>query len=275
LQTRYGFSFQAKTYLALISQRVSILILIIATVFGANFYSVAAFWPLQAQQLFGPGAVKISYDLLPYGYGLIVGIVVFNWALSLFPGAIREFLALSSAMLTAGIGAMAAVTPNTPALARGLSFLAAVGSGGLISPLTTVLTCVTPDDLIGTVTAIITAVRYLGASIGYAVYFTVLQRKLADVLRNNVVTAAIDAGLPLNETTGFAQALLGSNLTALAAFPSSIVDAGQEAVKMSYQESFKLVYLVSIAFGAFAFICCLFLGNVKKLMVNKLAVDIH
>jgi hypothetical protein len=255
-------------------QRISILICILSLVFGANFWSVAAFWPLQAQQLYGPGGIKISYNLLTYGYGLIVGMVLFNWGISLFPGIIRELLTLGAAMMTAGIGALAALNPSNAALGRGLAFLAACGSGGIIAP-PTLITCVCPDDLIGTVSALMVSLRYIGASIGYAVYFSLLDRKLADVLRPNIAIAAIEAGLPPNQAPGFIVALLGPNTTALAGYPLTIVEAGELAVKTSYQEGFKLVYLVSIAFGGTAVLCCLFLGNVRKYIVNRLAVDIH
>lgn len=242
---------------------------------GANFWSVAAFWPLQVLQLYGPGGVKISYDLLTYGYGLIVGMVLFNWGISLFPGIIRELLILGAAMMTAGIGALGALNPSNAVLGRGLAFLAACGSGGIISPPTIVLTCVCPDDIIGTVAALMVSLRYIGASIGYAVYFSLLDRKLADVLPTNIATAAIEAGLPPSQTPGFIGAILGSNSTALAGYPLPILEAGELAVKVSYQEGFKLVYLVSIGFGGTIVLCCLFLGNVRKYIVNRLAVDIH
>ena len=265
----------SRSSILLIWKRVSILLLLMSLVFGANFWSVAAFWPLQAEQLYGPGGVKISYDLLPYGYGLIAGIALFNIAVSVFPTAIREILTFGAAMSTAGIAGLAALNPTNAALGRGLSFLASFGSGGIIYPPTTVLTCVCPDDLIGTVSAIMVSIRYIGASVGFAVYFNILNRKLTDLLPNNVANAAIAAGLPPAEVPGFIVALLGSNSTALAGYPTSVLEAGEVAVQTTYQESFKLVYLVSIAFGGTAVLCCVFLGNVRKYIVNRVAVDIH
>ena len=51
--------------------------------------------------------------------------------------------------------------------------------------------------------------RYIGASIGYAVYFSVLDHRLAELLPKNIATAAIEVGLPINQTAGFVGALLG------------------------------------------------------------------
>jgi hypothetical protein len=242
-------------------------------VFGANFWSVAAFWPLQVQQLYGSSGVK--YDLLTYGYGLIVGMVLFNWAISVFPNLIRELLTFGASMMIAGIAALGVLTPSSASLGRGLAFLAACGSGGLISPPVTIMTCVCPDEFIGTASALMNSLRYIGASVGYAVYFSVLDRKLADVLPTNVATAAIDAGLPAGQAPSFVGALLAANSTSLATYPLTILEAGEGAVVTSYEEGFKLVYLVSISFGGIAVLCCLFLGNIGKHIKNRLAVDIH
>jgi len=43
----------------------------------------------------------------------------------------------------------------------------------------------------------------------------------------------------------------------------------------SYVQGFRLVYLVSIAFGVVAVITALFLGDIRKYMTNHVAVDIH
>ena len=249
--------------------------IIISAISGANFWAIFAFWPFQAQQLYGPDPVQVSLDLLPYGYGIISGMVFFNWAMSLFGGANRELLALATAIMTAGTAAMAALTPSTPALAKGISFLGAFGSGGLLSTPGIMLTIVSPDELIATISAVLVSTKYIGASIGYAVYFNVLQRSLSELLPKNVGIAALGAGLPVNELAEFLEAMLTPNATALSTYPLSVIQVAEQAVQVSYIASFKLVYLVSIAFGGTAFVCCLFLGDIKRFMTDRVAVDIH
>ena len=249
--------------------------IIISTISGANFWAIFAFWPVQAQQLYGPDSIRVSLDLLPYGYGIISGMVFFNWAMSILGGANRELLALATAIMTAGTGAMACLTPSTPALAKGISFLGAFGSGGLLSAPGIMLTIISPDELIATISAVLVSTKYIGASIGYAVYFNVLERSLSELLPKNVGIAVLGAGLPVTELAGFLKALLTPNTTALSTYPSPIVQVAEQAVEVSYVASFKLVYLISIAFGGTAFICCLFLGNIKRFMTDRVAVDIH
>jgi len=55
----------------------------------------------------------------------------------------------------------------------------------------------------------------------------------------------------------------------------TVIGAATEAVKGSYVEGFRLVYLVGLVFGGSAVIACLFLGDIKRFMVDRVAVDIH
>ena len=180
-----------------------------------------------------------------------------------------------NSMMTAGVGALASVTQNTPSRGIGLSFLGGLGTGGILQPAATILTIISPDEVVATVTAATVCIRLVGASIGYSVYFNVLQNKLAAVLPSNVGAAAVNAGLPVDQIPGFLGAFLGGNTTALAGYSSTLLHAAKEAVQDSYVEGFRLVYLVSIPFGVSAVIACLFLGDIRKFMVDRVAVDIH
>jgi hypothetical protein len=177
-------------------------------------------------------------------------------------------------MMTAGVGGLAVVTQKTPGLGIGLSALGGVGVGGVIQPAVTMLTIISPDESIGTISAATISVRLIGATIGYAVYFNVLHNKLSR-LPTNVALAAIQAGLPTNETTAFVESLLTDNKTALGQYSLAIVSIAQEAVLETYVEGFRKVYLVSISFGVCAVIASLFLKDIKKYMVDRVAVDIH
>jgi Fungal trichothecene efflux pump (TRI12) len=178
-------------------------------------------------------------------------------------------------MMTAGIAALSTVNQNTPGRGMGLSFLAGFGVGGLLLPAATILTIISPDELIATITSATISVRQVGCSVGFAIYFNVLQNKLAQILAPNVAAAAAEAGLPPNQIPTFLEQFLGGNTTAIASYSASVLLAAGEAVKDSYVEGFRLVYLVGISFGGTAIIACLFLGDIKKYMVDRVAVDIH
>jgi len=236
------------------------------------------FWPLECQQLYGPDPHAIARTVVAFGFSVAIGVIVVDIGLSVFRGANRELLVVSSILMTAGVGALAAVDQNNASLGIGMSFLGGLGVGGIIVPAAVILTIVSPDEVIATVTAITLSVRLIGGSIGYAIYFNVFQNKLTTVLPTNVGLAAADAGLPITEIVNFVEALVAQNTTAIGLIPGvtpAILLAAQEAVKDSYVAGFKLIYLVSIAFGGAAIISSLFLGDIRKYMVDRVAVDIH
>ena len=251
------------------------LTLIITTLSGASFWSLAGFWPYACQQLFSPDGNYVARLLLAYGFSVPLGIIFVNWGLSLSRGAIRELFTVSSCIMIAGIESLATVTQNTLNLGIGLSFLGGLEVGGIIQPAATILTIVSPDEFIATVTSITLSFRLIGGSIGYAIYFNVLQNKLSDILPGNVGAAVARAGLPLDQIPGFLGAFFTKNNTALGQYASVLLLAAEDATKNSYMTEFRLKYLVSIAFGGSAVIASLFLGNIRKYMVDRVAVDIH
>ena len=71
---------------------------------------------------------------------------------------------------------------------------------------------------------------------------------------------------------------MAQNTTAIAEVPGispAILLAAEVAFQDSYVQGFRRVYLVSIAFGGAAVLASLFLGDIRKFMVSRVAVDIH
>jgi Fungal trichothecene efflux pump (TRI12) len=252
--------------------------LFITAVAGANFYSLLNFWPLECQQLYGPEPHAVARTVVAFGYAVALGVILVNWGLSIFRGANRELLVISSCFMTAGVGALAAVNQNNPGLGIGMSFLGGLGVGGIIVPAAVILTIISPDEVIATVTAITLSIRLIGGSIGYAIYFNVFENKLQEVIPTTVGLAVAKAGLPITQIPAFIIALVAQNKTAVGEIKGltpAILLAASDAVKESYVEGFKMIYLVSIAFGGAAIIASLFLGDIRKYMVDRVAVDIH
>jgi Fungal trichothecene efflux pump (TRI12) len=101
---------------------------------------------------------------------------------------------------------------------------------------------------------------------------------LHSVIPTIVGTALVEAGLPLADVPALIGALVAQNATAVAEVPGitqSILLVAEGALQDSYAEGFRKVYLVSIAFGGAAVIASLFLGDIRKYMVSRVAVDIH
>jgi len=176
--------------------------------------------------------------------------------------------------MAAAVPGLAAVNENTPALAIALSAVAGLGIGGTIQPAVTMLTIISPDESIATITAASISARLVGATIGYAVNFNIFENKLLD-LPKAVTEAAISAGANTKEILGLIFAIISNNATALEQFPPRIVQAAETAALDTYMEGFKLIYLVSIAFSAGALIASFFLRDIKDYMVDRVAVELQ
>lgn len=136
------------------SPRVLVLTLIITFVSGANFISLIAFWPTQAYNVYGHDPVQVGLRAMPIGVSLMVGAVVGLVALSVFKGANRTIMVVSSVLMTAGCGAMAVGNVDNMYQLWGILVLAGLGIGGIVVPASIITMIVCPDDLIATVAAL-------------------------------------------------------------------------------------------------------------------------
>jgi MFS family permease len=255
---------------------VSIPTLVLSALGGAAFYAIGAFWVLECQQFFGPDAHAIARVLTAFGFAFLLGIFFGGWGIDLSRGRIREVFLISSCIATAGLAAMKTITPGASAMAIGLSFLAGIGLGGLYVPTTVVLTLVSPDEIMGAVTGLGLAMRWIGGAVGYAVYFNLFENKVTEGIHTIVGPALVKAGLPPAKVLPFIGGLLTHNSTALVALGATptLLEAAAEAVVESYAEGFELVFLISIAFAGAAVIVSLFLKDIRRHMDNRMACEV-
>lgn len=183
--------------------------------------------------------------------------------------------------------------------AWGLLTLAGLGIGGIVVPASIITTIICPDvrsnsvplspsftptntpsqDLIATVAALTLAIRVIGGSIGYTTYYNVfisrftpnaihyiggaMELELGITDPKAIVTAITLTGASLLDEIRLIPGIAG-NETAW----EIVVGAGQVA----FAESYKYVYLVSIAFGGVSIIAACFLGNIDQYMDDHVAV---
>lgn len=87
--------------------RILTLTLIITFISGANFFSILMFWPTQSFNVYGHDPVDVGIRGIPVGFAIMTGAVVVLVLLSVFRGANRLLMIISSVLMTAGCGAMA------------------------------------------------------------------------------------------------------------------------------------------------------------------------
>lgn len=262
--------------------RVLTLTLIITFISGANFFSILMFWPTQAFNMYDHDPVGVGIRGLPVGFAILSGAFIVLWLLTALRGKIRLLMIISSVLMTAGCGALSIARPDNLYQLWGILVVAGLGIGGIVVPASIISTIITPDDLIATVTALTLAIRVLGGSIGYCVYYNVFISKFipaakyyiggAMVLRLNITD--IPAITEVIELTGASLLEPIAHIPGIAGHPGAyelVVAAG----RLAYAEAYRYVYYVSIAFGAVSIVAACFLGDISKYMDDHVAVVIH
>lgn len=155
-----------------------------------------------------------------------------------------------------------------------------VMTGFIISGATVVsnamLQLAVPHQYLGVAMGLVTTTRNVGGTIASTVYTVILSNQLTSNLGINIATALAKAGLPLAEIAGVAEALATGDSTspALASASPAALSAGILALKLTYVHAFRLIYLISIAFGVLGTICAAFTRNVGEYMINKIDVTL-
>lgn len=285
--------------------RILALTLLITFISGANFFSVIMFWPTQAFNVYGHDPVGVGIRGLPIGFSILTGAVVVLWLLSVFRGNNRELMIASSVIMTAGkpchslspssscpksrvpsklisvigCGSLAVARVDNLHTLWGLLVLAGLGIGGIVVPASIMTTIICPDDLIATVAALTLSIRVIGGAVGYTAYYNVfIQKFVPNAIKYIGGTMLLELGIT-NETyiTDAIKLTGASLLDGLKEIPGiagndtayeMVVAAGQ----LAYAESYKYVYLSSIAFGSVSIIAACFLGNINKYMDDHVAV---
>jgi hypothetical protein len=164
----------------------------------------------------------------------------------------------------------------------GLLVLAGLGIGGIVVPASIITTIICPDDLIATIAALTLSIRVIGGAVGYTAYYNVfVQKFVPNAIKYIGGTMELELGITNASYIEEAIALTGASLLdGLKLIPGiagndtayeMVVAAGQ----LAYAESYKYVYLASIAFGSVSILAACFLGNIDKYMDDHVAVVVR
>lgn len=260
--------------------RLLTLLLIITAISGANFFSVLAFWPTQAFNVYGHDPVGVGLRGLPIGFGVILGAVIVLSLITRYPKRIRELMFVSACFMTAGCGAMSAATRENVNAVYGILVIVSLGVGGIVVPVTILITIICPDDIIATATSLTLSVRVVGGCIGYSAYYNVFVNKFVE--KAPVIIGGTMAQLGITNTTYILEAitLTGNSLVdELRLIPGLESDAAWNTVvyagQVAYAESYKYLYYVSIAFGVVCIVATCFLGDISQFMDGHTAVTLY
>ena len=157
-----------------------------------------------------------------------------------------------------------------------------VGVGGVLFPNQIIVTVITPDDLLATITSLTFVIRGVSQSVA----LTLLQSRFTNQVRARAVKlvapAAIGAGIFSIE----AITTMVSSLTAVpfkeyvpAALPQVTDPAKYEALHRAtietFGRSFPQLYYIGLGFGIVGCIASILVGDMSKFMDEHVAVMIH
>ncbi|KAJ5543894.1 hypothetical protein N7494_005173 [Penicillium frequentans] len=240
------------------------------------YFSMSLLWPEAIAYLFTTDSITAGWLACSTGLGVIVGEIVAG-ALMKRLGYSKYQLIASTILITTFSGALAAV--NQDRQAYGLAFTAiggfAVGYLELITLIMCPLYC-EPED-IGLASGFLGSAKQVAGTIATVIYITILNSRVAAVLPRDVSAAAVKAGLETSSVTYLLEAVSAGTTTALQAVPGmtdSILAAIGNAEKTAYSQSFRTVFLVSIAFGGLAIIAAVVSVPIDDKLNNVVAAKL-
>lgn len=234
------------------------------------YYSINVLWPIQIQVLYSANDIKIGWLSCIVGGAALLG-QLFGGALCAMLGNHKWQMIISTIGMTSFIGALAVVTASNFGLAVIFVFLGSFFDGyiELVTLTTAPLTLDSKD--IGLANGALGTFRYALATVATSMYSSILNNKLTSNVPRYIspVTAAHE--VPESSLQALLDALRTGSLREL--LPDNPDLAGDliRAFQTAYSESFKVVYLVTLAFGLIAIIAAILSPNLEHKFTNKMA----
>ncbi|EON65856.1 hypothetical protein W97_05098 [Coniosporium apollinis CBS 100218] len=237
---------------------------------GMLLISLQVLWPQEVQLLFTTVPTTVGWYSLSYNAASTLGALVSGVLFARIRRTRWQFLVVTI-LQTIFIASMASVDQHTPRRAIGLVIVAAfsVGASQIIGLL--IIQFGAKDCQIGVATGA------TGGAIAIAIYGSIIQDKVSQDLAPGVAAAAIEAGLAPSAVVSFIEALTSRSAAALGAVEGitpAIIAAGAKAVQTVYADAFRLVYLVSLAFGGISIIAAIFVRSVDDALTSQVAVKL-
>lgn len=177
---------------------------------------------------------------------------------------------------------MVAIDPHNINTAWPQLIIGLVGVGGVLFPNQIIVTVITPDDLIATITSLTFVVR----GVSQAVALALLQNRFTVAVRANALTFIAPAAIKAGMTSVEQITTLVSSLTAIpfkeyvpAVLPMVDTPEKYEMLRLAavetYSRSFPTLYWIGFGFGVAGCIASILVGDISKFVDEHVAVMIH
>ncbi|KAL1889494.1 hypothetical protein Sste5346_008872 [Sporothrix stenoceras] len=245
-------------------------IVVVAAAGQMVFTSLSILWPEQIEYLYTTDNIKIGWMAITSGLALALAEIVIGPLLKAV-GHVRLQLIVATIILTAFLGGLAGATQHTEAMAIAFTTLAGFSSGWMDVITLVANGLVTDPADLGLANGFMGSVKQTIGAISVSIFIAVLQSRVATNMPKDIGAAAVAAGLPSSSVEAAIAAVANGTAAALDAVPgmTSVIEAAiGDGVKTAYASSFKIVYLVALAFSAIAVIASFFTADIDKQMNN-------
>ena len=248
-----------------------------ACVGGMLYYALGIVWPTTVATLFTTDLLKQGWLTIAQTGGNQLGNVLCGLAFGSI-GRVKYQLMIASVVCTAFIGALAATTKDTQAMSVAFVILGTIACGFIEvipivgSPFTT-----KPED-IGLAVGALGAIRASSGAIATAIYLSILTNKDATLSAEKIPIAVLQAGLPESSLPALFAAIASGKSTAFATVPgitAQILAALGLAEQDAFAGAIKVIFLVTIAFGACGIIASFFIKNLDHLLTGEVIRKLH
>lgn len=265
--------------LRLFKDKTFSLLTIIGVITGIGMFGGLAVLPLYLQIVGGASPTEAGLQLLPLTLGIMSG-SVFSGQLISKIGRYKMFPILGSVLMTVGLAWMTLLTADTGFSAiAGMSLIFGFGLGNLMQPtVLAVQNAVSPRD-IGVATSSVTLFRQLGATLGTAIFLSLLFGALPNNVGDRFAVASQDPAYQAIFQRDIVDAAKDGTLTEANAHLLEFNQAGGESVfddtswienatpelvrpiKDGFTDSTVIVVLVGAITTAFSILFALFVPN--------------
>ncbi|KAF2489135.1 fungal trichothecene efflux pump [Lophium mytilinum] len=239
------------------------------------YYSMTVIWPTMASALYAPNNIQETGWLsCAVGGGLLLGQILGGFCHRYVP-KIRIQMIVVSAFMAAFVAALASSTQHTRARTVAFMVLGATAAGYVESVTLSSYAYFFAADDIGLVSGAAGAIRIACGAVATSMYSSILSSKLSTYLPQYVTPAATGAGLPAASLPALFEGIAAGSYAAVPGITGGIEGVVGEAVKHAYSESFRIVFLCTLPFGAISLVAAFFCPNVDEFLVGDVARKLH
>lgn len=235
------------------------------------YYALNLLWPTVITTFFTTDNIRIGLISSTTGASLAVGeIIVAPFFKKI--GHLKYQLLAAAIIITVTTALMSIVDQHKLGAAIALTLIAGC-CVGVIEAITIVMVgLVVPPEDIGVTIGFYASIRAITGTIALSIYVSVYSARLPVFLARDVVSYAEAAGLPASSAAQLVAAAVGNGtaaaIDAVPGMNSTILEAVGLGTLAGYQDTFKVVFLATLAFGGLSIISAFFIEDVGQYLNN-------